>query len=375
MQRKQSANLRIQKANRTSIYQLVRKEDGLTRQDILRRLNLSLPTVVRNIKTLEREGLVRENGFTGHTGGRRAATYRIVGDARTAIGLDISRNGIIAAAVDLTGRIVAEKRETFPFGLSDGYCRHLGAIVRGIVKSAALEEKNILGVGLGVPGLVTADNRTVFYGEILKFTGATCGDFSRYIPYPSAMFNDANAAGLAEFWIRGEPGNAFYVMLSNNVGGTVMINNLILEGAHLHSGEIGHLTLHPGGKTCYCGQKGCADPYLAATVLSDPWSGSLEEFFRQLEKGNRGAQKTWAVYLDDLALAANSLQALFDCKVIIGGYVAEYLEKYMGEVKKRTARLNTFEKDADYLEISRYKTNSIAAGAALYFISRFIDSI
>ncbi|MDR1575088.1 MAG: ROK family protein, partial [Treponema sp.] len=199
--------------------------------------------------------------------------------------------------------------------------------------------------------------------------------FSRYVPYPSALLNDASAAGLAEFWIRGEPGNAFYISLSNNVGGAVMINNQILGGAHFHSGEIGHLTLRPGGKTCYCGQKGCADPYLAATVLSAPCGGNLEEFFRQLEGGSKNARKIWDAYLDNLALAVNNLQALFDCKIIMGGYVAEYLEKYMDEVKKRAAKLNTFEKDADYLEISRYKTNSIAAGAALYFISRFIDSI
>jgi predicted NBD/HSP70 family sugar kinase len=278
-------------------------------------------------------------------------------------------------AVDLTGRIIAEKREKHSFELSDRYYRHLGGLIKGVIKDASIDEKNMLGVGFGVPGLVTADNQTVFYGEILKFTGATCGNFSRYIPYPSAMFNDANAAGRAEFWIRREPGSAFYVMLSNNVGGTVMINNRILEGAHFHSGEIGHLTLHPGGKNCYCGRNGCVDPYLAATVLSTPYSGSLEEFFIQLEKENKRAKKIWDTYLDNLALAANNLQALFDCTIIIGGYVAEYLEKYMGEVKKRAARLNTFEKNADSREISRDFTNSIAAGAALYFISRFIDSI
>jgi hypothetical protein len=47
----------------------------------------------------------------------------------------------------------------------------------------------------------------------------------------------------------------------------------------------------------------------------------------------------------------------------------------MPELKKRAAALNSFEHDADYITICRYKTWSIAAGAALTFSSGFIDSI
>jgi hypothetical protein len=66
---------------------------------------------------------------------------------------------------------------------------------------------------------------------------------------------------------------------------------------------------------------------------------------------------------------------MFDCTVILGGYIAEYIEKYMPELKKRAAALNSFEHDAEYINICRYKTWSIATGAALTFSSEFIDSI
>jgi predicted NBD/HSP70 family sugar kinase len=375
MKDKKTANLSIQRINRTNVYRLLRQQEGLTRQDIVHQLQLSLPTVVQNISDLQREGLVRENGFIGNTGGRKAMTYSIVKDARTAIGLDITQHNIIAVTVDLTGEIIGQKQESYNFECSDKYYRKLGAVIKDLVKETALDEKHILGIGFGLPGLATADHQTIFYGEILKCTGATCKEFSKYIPYKAALFNDAKAACFAELWIRRNPGNAFYIMLSNNVGGAVVINNQMYMGGHYHSAEIGHVTLVPKGRLCYCGQRGCADPYLAGTVLSSLSNGDLAEFFRRLEQKDNAAEKAWDTYLDHLALAVNYVEALYDCTIILGGYVGEYMEKYIDEIKRRAVKLSTFEKNADYLDVCRYKTNSIAAGAALNFIAAFHDSI
>jgi predicted NBD/HSP70 family sugar kinase len=368
-------SLNIQQINRTNVYQLLRRESGLTKRDIVHSLRLSLITVTQNINDLMREGLVREDGVVGHTGGRKAKTYSIVENARIAIGLDITADYIIAAAVDLTGRIIDRNQVFCKFERSDDYFRRLGAIAKYLTFRNGLTEDRFLGVGIGVPGLVTEDNQTVFYGEILKFTGATCKEFSKYIPHKTALFNDASAAGFGEFWVQKKKGSAFYIGLNNNIGGAVMINGEIHTGKHFHSAEIGHLTLHPNGKHCYCGQNGCVDTYLAATILSQVSNGDLAEFFSRLEKKDSAAEKIWNTYLNDLALTVNNLQALFDSTVILGGYVAEYLEPYLSELKSRAAALNPFERDADYITICAYKTLSISAGAALHFISDFIDSI
>jgi predicted NBD/HSP70 family sugar kinase len=369
------SNLDIQKINRTNVYQLLRQGQGLTKQDIVHQLGLSLPTIVNNITTLQAEGLIKEEGIVGHTGGRRAKTWTIVKDARIAIGLDVTRDYVIAVAVDLAGEIICRTQKWCKFTLSDAYYKKLGTVVENVVKNINLDEDRILGVGIGVPGLVTEDRETVFYGEILKFTGATRTEFSKYIPYKTALFNDASAAGFGEFWIHGKSGSAFYISLSNNIGGAVMIENRILNGRHYHTGEIGHLKLHPGGKRCYCGQSGCVDPYLAATILSNLTGGDLSAFFKLLDKNDKNALSLWDTYLDDLAMTVNNVQQMFDCTVILGGYIAEYIEKYMPELKKRAAALNSFEHDAEYINICRYKTWSIATGAALTFSSEFIDSI
>jgi predicted NBD/HSP70 family sugar kinase len=375
MQDKRISNLFIQKNNRTNVYQLLRRRDGLTRQDIVRQLGLSLPTVVNNINHLQQEGLIKEGGVIGNTGGRCAKTYTFDKNARAAIGLDVTRDYVIAVVVNLSGEINCRKQVLIKYDRTDAYYRALGDVVKTIVADAGFDEGRIAGVGIGVPGLVTEDNQTVFYGEILKFTGATCAEFSKYIPYKTALFNDASAAGFGEFWIREEPGNAFYISLSNNIGGAVIIENRILGGIHFHSGEIGHLTLHPNGRPCYCGQKGCVDPYLAATVLSDLCDGNLAAFFKRLEIKDKKACALWNTYLDDLALAVSNVQRLFDCTVILGGYIAEYIDTYLPELKTRAAKRNFLDHNADYIDICRYKTWSIATGAALNFVSSFIGSV
>lgn len=372
---KKTANMEIKKLNRTNIFQLLRRSSGMTKQDIVSTLQLCLPTVTQNVNELQDEGLVNESGSIGNTGGRRAKTYDILRDARVAIGLDIARNHITVVMVDLTGAVISRTRIRQKFERTDAYYRQLGSLVDQAASEAGLASERILGVGIGVPGLVTADHQTVFYGEILNFTGATCAEFSKYIRFPTALFNDANAAGLAESWATGGSVNAFYLMLSNNVGGSVVIDGQVYAGQHLRSGEVGHITIIPGGRKCYCGQHGCVDAYLAATELSSLTDGNLASFFDLLSSGNEKAVTTWDQYLDHLALTVNNLNMLFDCPVVLGGYVGEYIGAYMDEVRARARRLNSFENDGNYLRVCSYKTEAIAAGAALHFITLFIDSI
>ena len=233
---KKTANMEIQRKNFTDIFQLFLQNERLTKQNIVNTLHLSLPTVTQNINALCQQGLLCEAGTQGNTGGRRAMTYSFAADARIAIGVDITRNHVAIVAVDLRGSVFYKERVRKKFERTDAYYRYLGDMVQHCIAQIQCPEDRILGVGIGVPGLVTADNQTVFYGEILQFTGETCANMSRYIPYPTALLNDANAAGFAETWINRDIKTAFYLMLSNNIGGAVIIDGAPYSGYHHHSG-------------------------------------------------------------------------------------------------------------------------------------------
>lgn len=375
MKEKKTANIEIKKINRSNIYKALRKTDNLSRQDLVVQLRLCLPTVTQNLLELQEEGLIQEAGSMGHTGGRPAKTYSVVANARVAIGMDITKNHITVVAVDLQGNIIVQKRIRYKFERTDTYYKKLGDLVQGIVSDGDLDPDKILGVGIGVPGLITQDGQNVFYGEILNFTGATCQEFSKYIPYPTSLCNDAKAAGFAETWANENLKDFFYIMLSNNIGGAIILNRQLYPGTNIRGGEIGHITIIPDGDPCYCGQKGCVDTYCAATVLSSTTDGNLGAFFQKLEEKDPKSCKLWNTYLYHLSLAVNNLNMLFDCPIILGGYVGSYFDKYIDDLKEMVAARNTFDHNADYLKVCRYKTEAIAAGAALNFIEPFLLSI
>lgn len=366
----------IKKINHSKIYHLIYKEpDGVSKQEIMRRLGLSLPTVTQKLEELQQEGLVRDAGAADSTGGRRARAFSVIKDARLAVGLDINQDYYTAVLVDLLGNVICSKKQNFPFSQTDGYYREIGAAVLGLIDSAHVGHEKILGVGMGVPGLITKDRERVFYGKILGFEGATCQEFSKYIPFPCVFFNDAKAAGFAELWNRSDLTDAFYILLSNHVGGAMIRNHQVELGENTRAGEIGHMTIVPFGKSCYCGKSGCLEPYCSSTVLSELAEGDLDFFFRLLHSGDPVIKNAWEEYLNFLSMAINNIHMLLDCPVILGGSVGVYLEESMGLLRKLVRNRNSFSDDADYLVTCQYTVEPIAAGAALPFIDDFIRTI
>ena len=368
-------NIEIKQKNRTSIFSLFRSGAQLSRQDIVTALDLSLPTVTNNLEELKAQGLIAQTGSFGNTGGRRARAYSLVSNARTAIGLDITRHHVTAVAVDLQGTIIISRRRRLDFERTDEYYKELGNIVRQIVTAAELEESSILGVGIGVPGLVTEEHQTGFYGGVLGFTGATCAEFSKYIPYPTALMHDTDAACFAEMWVNPDTQNAFYILLSASVGGTVYIGGNQYSGSKMRAGEIGHTVVVPGGKPCYCGRRGCVDPYCSASALTGVTDGDLKLFFQQLEAGEERVLAVWQEYLSHLAVAVANLRMLFDCDIIIGGYVGSFMDAHIDQLRELVLQLSTFDDNADYVRPCQCKTEAIAAGSALKYISVFLNSI
>lgn len=372
---KKPINVEIKKINRSNIYHHFLENQFLTKQQLVNDLQLCLPTVTKNIDDLVADGLIEKSGSLGHTGGRRAITYSLIKNARVALGIDITQNHVTIVALDLTGSIISSNRSRRHFEPTDDYYSYVGSTLDTFILDAGFQPDQILGVGIGLPALVDADKKSIFFSKIINLSSTTLEDFARYIPYPIELYNDANAAVFTETWTNHNMINAFYLMLSNNIGGSMIIDGNVYSGDAQRSGEIGHVPLIHNGKKCYCGQSGCVDAYLAATNLSNMTDGNLQAFFRDLENDDPAIVRVWDTYLDYLAATVNILRMLLDCNVILGGYVGEYLEPYMEELKKRAARLNTFSDDAEYLKICSYKKESIAAGAALYFVDAFTKAL
>lgn len=375
MKRETNIYLDLKYENRNRVFNKIREAGSISSSALSYELKLSRPTVKQNLDELLEAGYIYESGSFGHTGGRRAKAYSIVSKSKVAIGIDLTRNHITVILVDLCGNLIYEKRIRFSFSLDESYKQELGKLVEEAVTEQEVGKEEVIGVGIAVPGLITEDHRKIFYGEILGFTGITAEEISKYIPYRCRLYNDADAGGYAEISQNEDLADAFYISLSNNIGGSILIDHKVYKGEGPRSGEIGHMTIIPDGRKCYCGQAGCFETYCNAALLSKKYGGDLRAFFERLDEGDDECNRMWKEYLNYLSIAINNARMLFDCKVILGGYVGAYLDKYLDELKSLVVKRNPFEDNADYLVVCKVKKEALALGSALPYIHEFWKEI
>lgn len=72
---------------------------------------------------------------------------------------------------------------------------------------------------------------------------------------------DAKALALAEGWLGAAKGvdNFIAMVVSTGVGGGIVLNGELLEGASGNAGHIGHVVVEPNGRRCVCGGRGCLE--------------------------------------------------------------------------------------------------------------------
>ncbi len=378
MKEKGLSTSEIKLNNRQRIYKFIRKEQSVSKQDIVVALQLSLPTVTQNLQYLKQKKLIDASKKINNTGGRNATAYTYVKEAKAAIGIYTTGNHIHGVVVDLSSEVIHVMKERIKFNIDEeSYLKKIGEIVESIKVDMEISDENLLGVGIAVPGLITEDGEVVKYGLTLGFSGKTKSQITKYIPYPSRLLHDSYAAGYAEGKVAKEVNNAFYIALSGSVGGSIIINHEIYRGDTHKGGEIGHMTLiSEGGELCYCGKRGCFDTLCKAGNLDYYTDGRLEEFFILLEQGDEVATKLWEKYLDDLSLGIYNIRILFDGQVILGGHIGPYITPYLEELCDKVDARNPFGDLAkDYLLPCEYKVEAAAAGAANTYIDEFVNAI
>ncbi|TDW16182.1 glucokinase [Breznakia blatticola] len=130
--------------------------------------------------------------------------------------------------------------------------------------------KQLLGIGIGAPGVVSQEEGTVKNAFNLGWakTQDIRKTFQQYdLDVPLYLTNDANCAAYGEASVS-HASNIVFITLGTGVGGGVVINNSILTGTANSAGEIGHLHSSLNyGFTCTCGNENCLETVASATGI------------------------------------------------------------------------------------------------------------
>lgn len=356
--------------SRNRIYRVIYENRGVSRQTIADTLRMSLPTVVTYLNELMEEGLVTETGVFASTGGRRAVSYEISEDSRMAVGMEVTADYAKAVLMNLRGRVLAREKVEVPFSYTKEYARILSDLLGRVKKKA--KKKTFLGVGIALPAILSADGTRMLHAETLGVEDVETDLLRSEMEDRVLFFHDSAAAGLAEGYACPPAAHLAYLYLSDTVGGAILNHRELVFGRHGQSAEFGHMILHPGGKRCYCGRRGCADTCLSAKHMTKGMAGGLSGFFERLERREDAAVEVFASYRRDLALLISNIRVTLDCDLILGGDVGGFLEPYMGEIKEEIQRIDGGIMPVDYLRPCAYPEDAAAKGGAFLMIQEFV---
>lgn len=366
--------LNIKQANSRNVYQLFFQHKRLSKPQIVKLLNLSLPTVVNNICKLEREGKIKESGQFRPQGGRPATGYSLVEDAFISIGIAIYQHHIRCIALNLKGTIIHNQYISFYFENNANYIATLCHAITQFIAKSGYSAERILGIGVSVQGIADKNGEFMLYGKVINCASLKASDFSPYLSHPVKLFHDVKCAALTELWFSKKINNAIYVSISEHLGGAIILNGQIDFGKKGYSGALEHLQIHENGNLCYCGQRGCLETYCSISALLTP-DETIELFFDNLRNGNVKTKERWNIYLHHLAKGLNSVYLLLERNIILGGEISYYLiDEDLEILQSQMEEISTFPIDKPIISIALQQKHTSAIGAALPFLITYLPN-
>jgi len=187
------------------------------------------------------------------------------------VGIDCGGTNTVMGIVDTRGKIVTTASiKTLAYAEFEDFIADIAKSLRGIMSKVGGPQM-IRGIGVGAP------NANFYTGNIeqasnLPWKGILPLGEQLYeqLGIPVAVTNDANAAAIGEMTYGAARGMRDFVQitLGTGVGSGVVVNGSLVYGHDGFAGEIGHMKIIRGGRTCGCGGKGCLEAYCSATGVA-----------------------------------------------------------------------------------------------------------
>ncbi len=185
---------------------------------------------------------------------------------RCVLALDIGGTKLAAARVDENGDVQASARADTPrAGDAEDF---LTALV-GVAAQVRAGDEVACGVGTGGPMLAGGEAVSPLnIPQVREFPLRR--RLAEVTGLRTFVDNDAKALTLGEGWRGAAVGcrNFMAMVVSTGVGGGIVVDGRLLDGAEGNAGHVGHLIVEPGGRRCACGARGCLEAEASGTALA-----------------------------------------------------------------------------------------------------------
>jgi glucokinase-like ROK family protein len=268
------ANHNVRNFNKHAAVDLIRfAGKGLSRTDLAEEMGLTKAALTIIVNDLISNGIILETESRTTSSGRPPVVLEINPSHGLVAAIDMGAMHLSVALGDFSARILEEIE--IPFRIDNGpekCLKEADRVLRELLDKRRLTPRELLGIGIGVPGPVIAEQGMVMAPPIMPGWDRFPIRASLQSQWKTAITlnNDAELGALGEWAYgagRGEKNLAF-IKVGSGIGAGLIINRQIYGGTTGSAGEIGHLTVDENGPICACGNHGCLEAFAGGHAIA-----------------------------------------------------------------------------------------------------------
>ncbi len=271
----------VKQLNSAAVYRLIDQQGPISRIQVADISQLAPASVTKITRQLMERGLIKEVAQQASTGGRRAISLTTEVEPFHSVAVRLGRDYIQLALYNLSGQELASAAYPFHYThqaqLIDGLTQYL----RAFINQQKNQIKQLIAIGIILPGLVNPESGVVEYMPNIKIDSLGLGDIIRdHFHVECFVGNDVRGMALAEHYFGASQDckDSILVSIHRGTGAGIIVNGQVFLGSNRNVGEIGHIQIDPLGELCQCGNFGCLE-----TVASNP--AIVSQVTQRLQQG------------------------------------------------------------------------------------------
>lgn len=186
-------------------------------------------------------------------------------------GIDLGGTKIFSILIDKNGNIIAKNKiKTKLKGDINKIIDRIKECYIEMIIKAAIEEKDIIAIGVAVPSSVNIEKGIMIHAPNLNLKNIKIKELLKNsFNKPIYVDNDGNMALYGEFFFNKniDTNSAYGIFVGTGIGGAYICNKKLIYGKNYTAGEIGHMVVKINGPKCGCGQKGCLEAIASKTGI------------------------------------------------------------------------------------------------------------
>lgn len=399
----QDKQIQLKNYNRRSVLNYIRKNKTATKAGLAAATGLTFMAIKKILEELGELQLIKYADVEKAGLGRHAIAYAINEVYKYTVGVHINKHATSIALMDLKGKIIALDRyeEDRVFQSQSVFIDKIIESIEKVIADARIEKKDVLGIGIGVPGPIDIEHRVILTPPNMPLLNylPIADVLESKLGYQVHLYKDTNAIAFGEYWYgeRMDKTNLIYIDVDMGIGSGSIINGQINVGANGIAGEFGHITIDLNGPVCNCGNRGCLEAMSSGLAVLRQLSEQLdkepehplyekrnhleiEDVFGMAEKKdlltlsilNRSAHYTGVA-------VGNLINILDPDAIVMGGILIQNYSQYFSIVQSVAEARKVKGAKKDVMSVSALKENAGVIGAgeivADYFFNQTINEV